>query len=162
MRNRKVGFVFQSFNLMPRMSALENVELPLLYAGLGQRARRERALAALELVGLTDRVRHQPNALSGGQQQRVAIARALVTTPTLLLADEPTGNLDSVATADVLDVFERLNAGGPHDRGHHARARCRAPHAARTIRLRDGQVVERPTAPGRSPATACRSRRSCV
>jgi putative ABC transport system ATP-binding protein len=122
------------------MSALENVELPLLYAGLGGHARRERALAALELVGLGDRVRHQPNALSGGQQQRVAIARALVTTPTLLLADEPTGNLDSVATAEVLDVFERLNAAGrtivviTHEADVARRAR-------RTIRLHDGLVV---------------------
>jgi putative ABC transport system ATP-binding protein len=139
-RNRKVGFVFQAFNLLPRMSALENVELPLLYAGLGAHARRERALAALELVGLGDRVRHQPNALSGGQQQRVAIARALVTTPTLLLADEPTGNLDSVATAEVLDVFERLNAAGrtivviTHEADVARRSR-------RTIRLHDGLVV---------------------
>jgi putative ABC transport system ATP-binding protein len=112
LRNRQIGFVFQAFNLIPRTSALAQVELPLVYAGLGRRARRERAEAALSLVGLEGRADHRPNQLSGGQQQRVAVARALVTTPALLLADEPTGNLDSASTDDVLGLFDRLHAGG--------------------------------------------------
>jgi putative ABC transport system ATP-binding protein len=112
LRNRQIGFIFQSFNLIPRTSAVENVELPLIYAGVSRRRRRERALAALSLVGLSDRTRNRPNELSGGQQQRVAVARALVTAPALLLADEPTGNLDSASTADVLDLFDGLHAAG--------------------------------------------------
>jgi len=112
LRNRQIGFVFQSFNLVPRTTALANVELPLIYAGLGRRVRRTRARAALSAVGLLDRSSHLPTELSGGQQQRVAVARALVTTPALLLADEPTGNLDSASSADVLELIDRLHRAG--------------------------------------------------
>jgi putative ABC transport system ATP-binding protein len=140
-RNRKIGFVFQSFNLIPRTTAFANVELPLVYAGVKQRERRERARRALELVGLSDRMRHLPNQLSGGQQQRVAVARALVTMPALLLADEPTGNLDSHSSAEVLAMFDELNATGrtivlithEHDVAAHAR---------RFVRLLDGVIVD--------------------
>ena len=111
-RNRKIGFIFQSFNLIPRTSALSNVELPLVYRGVRRKERRERAIAALTSVGLADRMHHMPNELSGGQQQRVAVARALVAEPSLLLADEPTGNLDSRSTGDVLDLMGEL-----HDQG---------------------------------------------
>ena len=140
LRNRKIGFVFQAFNLVPRTSALANVELPLSYAGLPRAERRERALAALEAVGMGARVDHLPSELSGGQQQRVAVARAIVTNPSLILADEPTGNLDSRSTADVLDIFERLNAEGrtvvliTHEDDVARRAR-------RIIRLADGRIV---------------------
>ncbi|MES9538778.1 MULTISPECIES: ABC transporter ATP-binding protein [unclassified Actinomadura] len=140
LRNRRIGFVFQSFNLIPRMSAQANVELPLAYGGLKGAERRRRALAALREVGLADRTRHEPNELSGGQQQRVAVARALVTAPTLLLADEPTGALDSASTADVLGVFDRLSRTGrtivviTHEDDV-------AAHAKRTVRLVDGRVV---------------------
>ncbi|WP_285657589.1 ABC transporter ATP-binding protein [Actinomycetospora sp. NBRC 106375] len=112
LRNRQIGFIFQAFNLIPRTNALAQVELPLVYAGVGRRVRRERAEAALALVGLSERADHRPNQLSGGQQQRVAVARALVTGPALLLADEPTGNLDSTSTGDVLALFDRLHAAG--------------------------------------------------
>ncbi|MCD2194026.1 ABC transporter ATP-binding protein [Actinomycetospora endophytica] len=112
LRNRQIGFVFQSFNLIPRTTAFANVELPMVYAGISRRHRRERTLAALDLVGLAGRADHRPNELSGGQQQRVAVARALVTGPALLLADEPTGNLDSQSTADVLSLFDGLHAAG--------------------------------------------------
>jgi putative ABC transport system ATP-binding protein len=111
-RNREIGFVFQSFNLVPRMTALQNTELPLAYGGVKYAERKRRALEALELVGLSHRADHRPLALSGGQQQRVAIARALVTNPTLLLADEPTGNLDSESTHEILAIFDQLAAQG--------------------------------------------------
>ncbi|NUT32995.1 MAG: ABC transporter ATP-binding protein [Hamadaea sp.] len=139
-RNRRIGFVFQAFNLIPRTSALANVELPLAYAGVKPAQRRRRALAALDLVGLGNRADHDPNQLSGGQQQRVAVARALVSRPALLLADEPTGNLDSKSTADVLAVLDDINREGrtivliTHEDEV-------AAHARRIIRLVDGQVV---------------------
>jgi putative ABC transport system ATP-binding protein len=111
-RRERIGFVFQAYNLIPRSTALQNVELPLVYGGVGRRERRERALAALEAVGLADRAGHAPNQLSGGQQQRVAVARALVTRPAVLLADEPTGNLDSHSEAEVLDILAGLHEQG--------------------------------------------------
>jgi putative ABC transport system ATP-binding protein len=140
LRNRKIGFIFQSFNLVPRTSALSNVELPLVYSGLRRGPRRARALAALEMVGLSDRAKHLPNELSGGQQQRVAVARALVTAPAMLLADEPTGNLDSTSTAEILGVFDRLNALGrtvvviTHEDEV-------AAHAHRVVEVSDGRIV---------------------
>ncbi|MCR6485407.1 ABC transporter ATP-binding protein [Amycolatopsis sp. OK19-0408] len=140
LRNRKIGFIFQSFNLVPRTSALSNVELPLVYSGLRRAERRRRALAALEMVGLSDRAKHLPSELSGGQVQRVAVARALVTGPAMLLADEPTGNLDRRSTADVLGVFDRLNSLGrtivviTHEDEV-------AAHAHRVVRVDDGLIV---------------------
>jgi len=139
-RNRRIGFVFQQFNLLPSLSAWRNVELPLVYAGMARGQRRERAVAALERVGLADRVDHRPGELSGGQQQRVAVARALVGEPSLILADEPTGNLDSVATDDVLRLFDDLHAAGrtivviTHEADVAARA-------GRVVRMHDGHVV---------------------
>jgi putative ABC transport system ATP-binding protein len=140
-RNRRIGFVFQAFNLIPRTSALSNVELPLAYAGMRGAERRRRAMAALDMVGLADRARHEPNQLSGGQQQRVAVARALVTAPALVLADEPTGNLDTQSSAEVLAVLDRLNRSGRTIVliTHEADV---AAHARRLIRLVDGQIVE--------------------
>ena len=140
-RNKEIGFVFQTFNLLPRADALHNVELPLIYAGVGPKARRDAASAALELVGLADRMEHLPNELSGGQRQRVAIARALVHTPSILLADEPTGNLDTRTGEEIMRLFEDLWEAGQtivlvtheHDIAAHAR---------RQIHLRDG-IVER-------------------
>jgi putative ABC transport system ATP-binding protein len=140
-RNRRIGFVFQAFNLIPRTSAQANVELPLAYAGMRAAQRRRRAAAALAMVGLADRARHEPNQLSGGQQQRVAVARALVTAPALVLADEPTGNLDTQSSTDVLAVLDRLNRSGRTIVliTHEADV---AAHASRLIRLVDGAIVE--------------------
>ena len=140
LRNRYIGFVFQSFNLIPRTRAIANVELPLTYAGLPRSQRHARAAAALAAVGLTARAQHVPNELSGGQQQRVAVARALVTNPAMILADEPTGNLDTRSTAEVLAIFDRLSRQGrtivliTHEPEV-------ANHARRVIRLRDGIIV---------------------
>jgi putative ABC transport system ATP-binding protein len=139
-RNRKIGFVFQSFNLIPRTRAVDNVSLPLAYAGVRSAERRERALAALDLVGLSDRADHRPNQLSGGQQQRVAIARAMVTEPVLLLADEPTGALDTRSSEEVMRLFDGLNARGRTlvMITHEVEV---AEHAKRVVEMRDGRII---------------------
>ncbi len=139
-RNKEIGFVFQTFNLLPRTDALHNVELPLIYAGLPRSVRKEKAKRALERVGLGERLTHQPNELSGGQRQRVAIARALVNEPSILLADEPTGNLDSATSKEIMDLFDELHQGGntvilvTHEADI-------AEHAHRQVNLRDGKIV---------------------
>jgi putative ABC transport system ATP-binding protein len=138
-RNKEIGFVFQQFNLLPRLTALENVALPLIYAGMNKKARNEKAMHVLELVSLTDRSHHKPNELSGGQSQRVAIARALVNDPSIILADEPTGNLDSKTSYEIMDIFEKIHSEGntvvlvTHEEDI-------ANHAHRVIRLRDGVI----------------------
>ena len=140
-RNTEIGFVFQTFNLLPRMTALANVEVPLIYAGMKRRERDERAKQALETVGLADRMLHRPSEMSGGQRQRVAIARALVTNPSIVLADEPTGNLDSTTGREIMTLFDRLHSAGntlivvTHE-AHVAR------HARRAIHLSDGNIVK--------------------
>ncbi|MCD7737235.1 MAG: ABC transporter ATP-binding protein [Lachnospiraceae bacterium] len=140
LRNRKIGFIFQQFNLLPKLTAFENVELPLIYQGIASSERKERVTAALQEVGLGKRIDHRPNQLSGGQQQRVAVARALVTRPSLILADEPTGNLDSRSTNDIMDLLQKLHAEGntlvviTHDNDI-------AAQAPRRVQLLDGRVV---------------------
>ena len=140
-RNNKIGFVFQGFNLLPKLTAIENVELPLIYQGVPAKERHERAKKALESVGLEKRIYHKPTELSGGQQQRVAIARALITNPPLILADEPTGNLDTSSGKEIMEIFHRLNEEGntivliTHDNGV-------AKQAKRVIRIQDGRLSE--------------------
>ena len=149
-RNRKIGFVFQAFNLVPRTTTLANVELPMAYGRVGRRERRDRAMAALELVGLADRAGHLPNQMSGGQQQRAAVARALVMSPSLILADEPTGNLDSASTDEVMAVFDQVHRSGrtivviTHED-------YVASHASRAIHMRDGRIIS-DSADGRAVA----------
>jgi putative ABC transport system ATP-binding protein len=139
-RNNKVGFVFQTFNLLPKLNAIENIELPLIYAGVRLEERRKRALDLLEIVGLKDRANHKPSELSGGQSQRVAVARALINNPSMILADEPTGNLDSKSGDEIIHLFSELNARGntiimvTHDQDI-------ANHGKRIVRLKDGLVV---------------------
>ncbi|HEY5561317.1 MAG TPA: ABC transporter ATP-binding protein [Clostridiaceae bacterium] len=139
-RNREIGFVFQAFNLLPRMNVLENVELPMTYAGVHLKQRRERALAALDKVGLTDRIKHKPNEISGGQKQRVAIARAIVNNPSVIMADEPTGNLDSKSSIEIMKIFQDLNSEGAtvimvtHEPDI-------ARYCRRVVRFKDGEII---------------------
>lgn len=139
-RNKEIGFVFQAFNLLPRMTILENVELPMAYAGISIKERREKALIALEKVGLSDRVKHRPNEISGGQKQRVAIARAIVNSPAVIMADEPTGNLDTKSSVEIMKIFQQLNNEGStvimvtHEPDI-------AKHTKRVVRFRDGEIV---------------------
>jgi len=141
LRNRQIGFVFQFFNLLSKLDALSNVELPMLYAKIPAKERRKRAIKALEIVGLSERIHHKPNELSGGQQQRVAIARAIVMNPSFLLADEPTGNLDTNSSIEIMKIFYQLNEAGTtivmvtHEQDI-------ANHAKRILRLRDGNIIE--------------------
>lgn len=138
-RNKEIGFVFQSFNLLPKSTALDNVMLPLIYSGFNKKERRQKALVALEKVNLSDRVNHRPNELSGGQRQRVAVARALVNNPSIILADEPTGNLDSATSAEIMALFQNIHKNGntiiivTHEEGI-------AQYARRIIRLKDGEI----------------------
>ena len=140
-RNKEIGFVFQAFNLLPRISVLENVELPMVYAGVSFKERKERALSALEKVGLTDRVNHRPNEISGGQKQRVAIARAIVNNPAVIMADEPTGNLDTKSSIDIMKIFQKLNTDGAtilmvtHEADI---AKC----AKRVVKFLDGEIID--------------------
>jgi len=139
-RNKEIGFVFQAFNLLPRMTILENVELPMVYAGVPHKERRERALSALSKVALSDRVKHRPNEISGGQKQRVAIARAIVNKPNVIMADEPTGNLDTKSSTEIMKIFEDLNKEGAtiimvtHELDI-------AEHAKRIVKFRDGEII---------------------
>lgn len=151
-RNKEIGFVFQTFNLLPRYTALENVALPLIYAGMGSKARNERASEVLEQVGLADRMDHRPNELSGGQRQRVAVARALVNNPSIILADEPTGNLDSKTSYEIMGLIDDI-----HQKGNTiilvTHEEDIAQHAKRVVRLRDG-IIERDEVPGVTTQTA--------
>jgi len=140
-RNREIGFVFQTFNLLPRATALHNVELPLIYGGVGSKERRERAAVMLERVGLGDRMDHRPSELSGGQRQRVAIARALINRPALLLADEPTGNLDSQTSHEIMDLFDRLHDDDGQTIVVVTHEHDIAERADRTVTLRDGVIA---------------------
>lgn len=140
-RNKELGFVFQSFNLIPRRTLLENVELPMVYAGVPAKERRDRALSALEKVGLQDRIKHMPNEISGGQKQRAAIARAIVNSPSVIMADEPTGNLDTKSSEEIMKIFQKLNEEGAtvimvtHEPDI-------SQHAKRVVRFRDGKITD--------------------
>lgn len=139
-RNKEIGFVFQAFNLLPRMSILENVELPMVYAGISHKERREKAMIALEKVGLQDRIKHKPNEISGGQKQRVAIARAMVNNPAVIMADEPTGNLDTKSSIEIMRIFQQLN-----DEGSTIIMVTHEPdvakHTKRIVKFRDGEII---------------------